>query len=72
MGYYKDRVKVVCPDLMCFPAHPKTLEAEACSCYDAYALTDPDSEPVETISLSEWQRRRDVLFFQGRPSHDRR
>lgn len=57
MGYYAGRIKVVCADLMCFPVDPVTLAALSCSSYDAYALTDPDPEPVETISHGEWLAR---------------
>lgn len=62
MGYYSGKIKVVCPvSLMCFPAHAETLEALSCSCYDAYAIDDPDREPVETLMLNEWNKR---LFAQ--------
>ncbi len=54
MGYYAGKIKVVCDDLMCFPVDPVTLEALACSYYDAYAITDPDREPVKTIGYFEW------------------
>jgi len=60
-SYYKGKVKVICQDLMCFPAHPVTMEPLACSTYDAYALSDPDHAPVETIGHGEWQRRRNAL-----------
>lgn len=60
-GYYANRIKVVGVDLMCFPVHPKTLEPQACECYDPYAISDPDPEPLETIGVAEWQRRRDAL-----------
>ena len=59
MGYYKGKIKVIANDLMCFPVDPKTLEASGASCYDAYAYDDPDTEPVETISVAEWERRSD-------------
>jgi hypothetical protein len=58
-GYYSGKIKVICNDLMCFPVNPTTLEPLSCESYDAYAITDPDSEPVETISHSEWCKRRD-------------
>lgn len=58
-GYYIGKVKVVCVDMMCFPARPTDLEPLACSCYDPYAWSDPDPEPVETISFYEWLRRTD-------------
>lgn len=67
MGYYAGRVKVVADDLMCFPAHPQTLEALACSTYDAYARSDPDPEPVETIGIGEWQKRRDATRYKETP-----
>ncbi len=60
-GYYKGWVKVVGVDMMCFPAHPVTLEPRSCSTYDPNAWSDPDPEPVETISVSEWQVRRSKL-----------
>lgn len=60
-GYYANHIKVVGVDLMCFPAHPKTLEPRSCGCYDPYAFSDPDPEPIETIGVAEWQRRRDEL-----------
>ena len=61
-GFYKQKIKVVCNDLMCFPVDPNTLEATSCSVYDPYAMTDPDPEPVETISHNEWIKRKDRLF----------
>ena len=60
-AYYDGKVKVICEGLMCFPADPKTLEALATSCYDAYAISDPDTAPVETISCGEWQVRLDAM-----------
>lgn len=42
---------------------PETLDPLACSSYDPYALTDPDPCPVETISSSEWNRRRIIKEF---------
>ena len=57
-GRYAGKVKVVGLDMMCFPADARTMEALACGCYDPYAWSDPDPEPVETISIDEWQRRR--------------
>jgi hypothetical protein len=58
-GYYAGKVKVVCEDLMCFPARPGDLEPLACGSYDPYAWIDPDPEPVETIGFCEWLKRRD-------------
>jgi len=57
-GFYSGWIKVVGVDLMCFRAHPQTLEPRSCGCHDPYAWTDPDPDPVETICISEWQRRR--------------
>lgn len=57
MGRYAGKIKVVGPDLMCFPVNPETLEATGGSCYDAYAITDPETEPAETISFGTWCRR---------------
>jgi hypothetical protein len=58
MSYYKDRIKVVCPDMMCFPVDAKTLEPLACSCYDPYAWSDPDHDAIETISQFDLNFRR--------------
>ena len=58
-GYYAGKIKVVGADLMCFPVDPKTFEATSCGCYDPYAWSDPDHEPIETIGISEWLKRRD-------------
>lgn len=57
-GYYAGKIKVVCADLMCFPVCPKTLSALATSCYDPYAVSDPDPTPQETISFEEWLNRK--------------
>lgn len=57
-GYYTGKIKVVTEDLMCFPVRPDTLEPLACSCYDPWAWTHPDPEPLKTITADEWQRRR--------------
>ena len=59
-GYYKGKIKVVGVDLMCFPAHLETLEPLACGCYDPFAWSDQDAEPVETISVGEWNDRRNA------------
>ena len=56
--YYRGKIKVVGADLMCFPADPLTLAALACSSYDPWAISDPDTTPVETISCGEWNKRR--------------
>lgn len=58
-GYYKNRVKVICPDLMCFPADPDTLAPLATSSYDPWAVSDPDPEPARTIGFGEWCAIRD-------------
>ena len=58
MGIYKNKIKVIGIDLICFPANPETLEPIHCGCYDPWAWSDPDSEPIETISVAEWSRRR--------------
>jgi hypothetical protein len=60
-GYYQGKIKVVGEDLMCFPADPVTLEPLSCGCYDPYAWSCPDHEPVETIGIEEWQDRRNKL-----------
>lgn len=71
-GYYSGKVKVVGVDLMCFPAHAETLEALACGSYDPWAWSDPDPEPIETISISEWQVRVDDMREKERSSNGRR
>jgi len=58
MSRYEGRIKVVGVDLMCFAADPETLDPLTVSCYDAYALTDPEPGPVQTISIAEWHQRR--------------
>ena len=63
-SYYKGKIKVICADLMCFPVQVGTLEPLGSSVYDAYAITDPDPEPVETISHSEWVLRRGEFYDQ--------
>jgi len=56
--YYKGKIKVVGSDKMCFPVNPETLEPLACSSYDPYAWSNPEKEPIETISIEEyWQRK---------------
>lgn len=54
-GYYRGKIKVVCCDKLCFPVNPKTLEADACGCYDPYPYDD--DEPVEIIGDGEWNVR---------------
>lgn len=68
MGYYTGKIKVIGSDRMCFPVDPKTLEALACSIYDAYAYTDPDTDPVETISFGEWTTRRNAQRQKDQPN----
>ena len=48
--------------MMCFPVNPSTLEATSCGCYDPYAWSDADPEPIETIGHAEWTRRRNELW----------
>lgn len=60
-GLYKDKIKVVADDKMCFPVDPKTLEPVTSSIYDPYAWSDPDPEPLETITISELYRRQDAI-----------
>jgi len=67
MSRYDGRIKVVCTDWMCFPVSPKTLEALATSCYDPWAF-NPDQTPIETISYSEWLRRKNALTDQTQKS----
>jgi len=56
-----DRIKVVGPDMMCWPVDAVTLEALACSHYDPYAWVTPDPKYTETISMHEWYDRRKQL-----------
>ena len=65
-GYYQGKIKVVCLDKMCFPVNPVTLEATSCGCYDPYAWSDPDPEPLETISVDEWNARSNKLWREQR------
>lgn len=57
-GFYAGKIKVVGEDLMCFSVRPGDLEPLSCASYDPYAWSDPDLEPVETIGVGEWNRRR--------------
>lgn len=57
-GHYEGQIKVACVDYQCFPVDPVTLEPLSCGGYDPYALSDPDPEPIETISHSDWCLRR--------------
>jgi hypothetical protein len=71
VSYYEGKVKVVGNDLMCFPADPKTLEPLACSTYDAWARSDPDHDPIETIGFSEWlHRREECLTMLTKPAKE--
>lgn len=65
-GLYKDKIKVVCDDKMCFPVDPKTLKPITSSIYDPYAWSDPDPEPLETITISELYRRQDARAVEER------
>lgn len=51
------RLLVVGEDRMCFEVDAETLDPKTCSCYDAYAFTDPRRD-IERISIGEWQQRR--------------
>jgi hypothetical protein len=57
MSRYEGKIKVVGVDRMCFPIDPVTLEPTGASSYDAYAISDPDKTPNETISIGEWYKR---------------
>lgn len=54
---YVGKIKVVGEDLMCFPVDPETLQPMGVSYYDPYVFTDLEPEPIETITLEEWNRR---------------
>lgn len=62
--YYKGRIKVVPSDRLCFAVDPVTLKPVGGCCYDPYALTNPDSTPVDTISFAEWLTRRMALVWE--------
>ena len=64
-GYYTGKIKVIShSNMMCFPAHPITLEPLACGTYDPYALTDPDTDPVQTMSYNEWSRKHHNIVME--------
>lgn len=58
MSFYTGKIKVVGADLLCFAVSPETLAPLSTGTYDAYAWRDPDPEPIETIDIAEWHRRR--------------
>ena len=52
---YAGKIKVVCqPSMMAFPVRPGDYQPTGASCYDPWALSDPDTSPIETISFTEW------------------
>lgn len=51
---YKGKIKIVCEDLMCFPADPVTLGALACSAYDPWAISDPEEGVHSHMSYAKW------------------
>jgi len=55
---YSGKIKVVCVDLLCFPADPQTLDPLGTGVFDQWAWSDPEDGPVETIDIAEWQIRR--------------
>lgn len=55
---------VRCPDRMCFPVDPKTLEPLRASCYDAYCFSDPEPG-VTYIELSDWNLRKSKMIFRS-------
>lgn len=63
-SYYQGKIKVVGTGFMCFPVNPVTLEATSCGGYDPYAWSDPDPEPLETITVQEWNLRKNKLWLE--------
>lgn len=61
-SYYSGKIKVVCCDMMCFPARVGALEPLSTGHYDPYAWTLPETDAVETISHAEWSLRRNKMF----------
>lgn len=59
-------IKVIGEDRMCFRVDPVTLEPRSTGCYDAWAFSDP--EPVPSMSVGEWNRRRNEMRQAGRTS----
>jgi len=57
MSRYKDLVKVIKIDLMCFPANPITLEQVGTSVFDPWAITQPEEDPAETLDINEYMSR---------------
>lgn len=62
MSRYTNNIKVICPDSMCFPVNPITLEALGCSCYIPSPWTSHDEE-IEKISYGEWNTRKNASFY---------
>jgi len=58
-GYYSGKIKVVCPDKMCFPVDPQTLDALSTGCYDPYPYQEEDA--LEVISVGVWNARCEKL-----------
>lgn len=61
MSIYEGKIKVVGDDKICFPVHPRTLEALSTGGYDPYPHL-PGQGAIEVISFSEWQARRNRRF----------
>lgn len=66
MSRYAGLIKVVGPDMMCFPARPGDLEPLGTACYDPYALSDPEPG-VQAMDVSEWNRRRNEMCRSAPP-----
>lgn len=53
-----DRELIVrCLDGMCFPVDRVTLEPKRCSCYDAYAFSDPRKD-CDYMEFGDWTAQR--------------
>ena len=55
------RILVASSNFMCWPVDAETLEALACSHYDPWVWIDPRPNFTETITESEWLKRKAAL-----------
>jgi hypothetical protein len=56
-------IKVIGEDRMCFYVDPVTLGPRSCGSYDAWAFSDPENVP--SMSVDEWNLRRNALIRSG-------
>jgi hypothetical protein len=59
---YTGLIKVVGPDMMCFPVRPGDLEPLGTATYDPYALCDPEPG-VQVMDVGEWNRLHNEMFI---------